>query len=122
MSLSDRLRWKEVIDSEYELLMRNEIWNLMLLLLGRRTVSNKWLFKRKLNSDGFTARFKVRLVVRGFIQEEGLDYTEIFFSVVRFSSVYILLVIVVREGYFISILNGCINNFFKWYFGRRSLY
>lgn len=122
MSSPDRLRWKEAIDSEYESLMRNETWNLMPLPLGRRTVSNKWLFKRKLNPDGSTARFKARLVVRGFTQEEGLDYTETFSPVVRFSSVHTLLAIAAREGYLTSTPNGCTNNFLKWHLGRRSLY
>lgn len=56
-------QWKEAVQSKYDSLMRNETWKLTPLPPGRKTVSNKWLFKCKLNPDGTIARFKAMLVV-----------------------------------------------------------
>lgn len=57
------------------------------------------MFKRKLNSDGTVVRFKVRLVVKGYSQVKGFDYTEIFLSVVRVIFIRIFFVIVVQYDY-----------------------
>lgn len=51
MNSPDHACWKEAINSEYESFMRNKTWKLMPLPPGRKTVSNIWLFKQKLNLD-----------------------------------------------------------------------
>ena len=40
----------------------------------------KWVLKRKLDERGKTIKLKARLVVRGFEQVKGLDYTDIWAS------------------------------------------
>lgn len=93
--------WKDAVNSEYNLIMENNIWKFVLLSSGRKIIFNCWLFRKKLNSDNSTVWFKVRLVVRGFTQREGIDYFEIFSSVVKILSVRILLVIVVQGGFIV---------------------
>lgn len=61
------VKWKAVIKSEYDSLIQNGIWKFVSLSSGRKAVICKWVFKIKFNSDGFTVRYKVRLLVRGFI-------------------------------------------------------
>ena len=46
---------------------------------------------RKLNPDGTVARYKARLVARGFSQVEGLDYSETFSPVLRMASFRLLM-------------------------------
>ena len=56
-------------------------------------VSCKWIYKIKTRSDGSIERYKSCLVAKGFTQEYGIDYEEIFASVARISSVHALLAI-----------------------------
>jgi len=58
---------------------------------GRVAIGNKWVLRRKFNVDGTVARLKARLVIKGYRQVYGIDYTETFASVVRFTTVKFLL-------------------------------
>ena len=39
-------------------------------------VSSKWVFKIKYREDGSIAKYKARLVVRGFTKTQDIDYFE----------------------------------------------
>ena len=63
-------------------------------------MSCKWIFKKKEEVPGVeNTRFKARLVARGFTQEEGVDYKEIYSPVVRHTSIRVLLALVVQYGF-----------------------
>ena len=46
-----------------------------------------------------TARYKARLVTKGYAQREGIDYNEVFSPVVKHSSICILLTLVAQYDY-----------------------
>jgi hypothetical protein len=75
----------------------NETWILEKLLIGRRIVKSKWIFKIKCDSSGHAIRFKARLVAIGFSQKESVDYEETFSPVVRHESVRTVLSIAAVE-------------------------
>ena len=59
---------------------------------GKKIVGCKWVFKRKPGIPGVEpARYKARVVAKGFSQIEGVDYHEIFSTVVKHSSIHLLL-------------------------------
>lgn len=87
----DSSHWFGAMQSEYASLIANRTWSLVPLPSNRNTISCKWILRRKLNSDGTIARYKARLVARGFSQVEGLDYNETFSPVLRMASFRILL-------------------------------
>lgn len=42
--------------------------------LGSKPLGCKWIFKRKLKDDGAINKYKTRLAVKGYKQQEDMDY------------------------------------------------
>ena len=61
---------------------------------GRRSIKNKWVLKIKHKADRLIECYKTRLVVKGYTQEEGIDYEDIFSLIMRITSVHLILSIV----------------------------
>ena len=45
----------------------NKVWTLMDLPDDRQAIENKWIFKRKTDSDSSVTIYKARLVEKGFL-------------------------------------------------------
>jgi hypothetical protein len=50
------------------------------------TLQNKWVYRLK-EEDGGKKRYKARLVVKGFAQKNSIDFHEIFYHVVKMTSI-----------------------------------
>ncbi len=90
--------WLAATFSEFEQLISLETFKFLfyeVLLKGRKLLTNRLVFKEKKDQYDVIIKFKVRLVVRGFMQIEGVDYFEIFVSIIISLFWCILLVIVV---------------------------
>ncbi|MGV7988852.1 reverse transcriptase domain-containing protein, partial [Mycobacterium kansasii] len=72
----------EVMDS----LESNRTWELVTLPKSKTALHNKWVYRLKEEHDG-SKRYKARLVVKGFQQKAGIDFTEIFSPVVKMSTI-----------------------------------
>ena len=81
-----------------ESLQKNKTWELVKRPLDRKIITCKWVFKKK---EGISPtegiKYKARVVARGFSQEKGVDYTEIFSPVVKHASIRVLLAMVVHQ-------------------------
>ena len=93
MKLSDADEWKRAADAEMKALMRNNTWKLVERPDDRHVISCKWVLRKKYASDGSIAKYKARLVARGFQQAEGIDYDETFAPVGQYASLRVLLAI-----------------------------
>ena len=54
---------------------------------GRTVIGTRWVFRNKLDENGVITRNKSRLVVKGYNQEEGIDYDETFAPVARMETI-----------------------------------
>jgi hypothetical protein len=59
-------------------------------------LKNKWVYKLK-EEDGGKKWYKVILVVRGFAQNKGIDFDEIFSPIVKITSIRTILSLVAVE-------------------------
>jgi hypothetical protein len=66
---------------------------------GVNIVGSKWIFKTKRRPDGSIDKHKARLVARGFTQQHGIDYGDIFSPVVKPATVHLVLSLVVSRDW-----------------------
>ncbi|GKA99789.1 retrovirus-related pol polyprotein from transposon TNT 1-94 [Tanacetum coccineum] len=76
--------WKKAMQKEINSIEKNGTWKLLNLPEGKKAIGLKLIFKTKLHSDGTIQRHKARLVARGYVQEQGIDFEETFSAVARF--------------------------------------
>jgi hypothetical protein len=85
-----KLEWVDAMQDEMQSLHDNHTFELVKLPKGKRTLTNRWIYKVKQQEHTSQPRFKARMVVKGFRQRKGIDFDEIFSPVVKMSSIHVL--------------------------------
>jgi hypothetical protein len=80
---------------EYASIMQNDVWEVVPRPDGKSVISSKWLYKIKYVVDGSIEKYKARFVARGFSQREGVDYSDTFTPVARYTSIWSVISIAV---------------------------
>lgn len=57
----------------------------------------KWIFKTKFDSAGLPSKLKARLVVRGYLHQEGINYNEVFAPVAKWNTVRVIIAMAVAR-------------------------
>ncbi|KAF0921006.1 hypothetical protein E2562_037985 [Oryza meyeriana var. granulata] len=63
--------------------------------------TGKWVFKLKRDKQGAVVKHKARIVAKGYIQRQGIDYDEMFAPVARMESVRMLLAVAAQRGWLV---------------------
>ena len=82
-------------------LISNQTWQQAELPRAKKALHNKWVYRIKEEHDD-KKQYKVRLVVKGFQQKEGIDYNEIFSLVVKLTTIRMVLTLVARDDMYLE--------------------
>jgi hypothetical protein len=72
-------------------ILSNGTWELVDRPYGCRPVVCKWVFKKKFRLDCTINKYKVRLVAKGYTQNEGEDFFDTYSPIARLTTIHVLL-------------------------------
>ena len=92
-------KWRVAMDLEIEAIERNGTWELTDLPKGMKKIGVKWVFKTKLNENGEVDKCKAWLVVKGYAQQHGIDYTEAFAPMARWDTIQMVIALAAQNSW-----------------------
>ncbi|CAI7795477.1 unnamed protein product, partial [Closterium sp. NIES-53] len=112
----DREKWLVSRDAEYQSLLENGTWDLVVLPEGKKAIQCKWVLRIKTDDKGQVTIYNSRLVAKGFMQKEKQDFNEIFAPTAKPPTLRLLLADAAVSGKFIihmdismAFLNGILE-------------
>ena len=105
ISSSEGFLWKEAIKNKIDSILQNHTWELVDLQPKCKPLGSKWIFKRKMKEDGFIDKYKARLVIKGYSQQESLDYFDTYSPVMRINSIRVILAIATLRNLEVNQIN-----------------
>jgi hypothetical protein len=104
MQVDTKKKWEQVMKEEIDSLINYHTWDLVQFHVGKRALQNKWVYKLN-EEDGGEKWYNARLVVKGFAQNKGIDFDEIFSPIVEMNSIRTILSLVVVEDFHLEQLD-----------------
>ncbi|CAL5401670.1 unnamed protein product [Camellia sinensis] len=109
-------KWIEAMKEEMRMKEKNHTWELMEKPQNRKIIGVKWVFSTKLNANGSINKYKARLVVKGYAQIYGVDFSETFAPVARLDTIRLLLAIAAQKCwkiYQLDVKSAVLNGFLQ---------
>jgi hypothetical protein len=89
--------WQKSMDEKMRSLLENSTWELVERPKGVKPIPMKWVYKVKRDTQGNVERYKSRLVAKGFLQKQGVDFEEVYAPVSKHTTLRALLAIVAQQ-------------------------
>jgi hypothetical protein len=97
--------WRHAMIEEMDSNESNRTWRLVPLPPGHRPIGLKWVYKVKKNAVSEVIKHKAWLIAKGYVQQLGVDFDEVFTPVARIESVRLLLALAAQEGWLVHHMN-----------------
>ena len=97
----DSTKWRAAMDQEMDFIRKNKTWRLTDRPVGRRVLKGKWVYKVKDELDKVgnnTTRHKARLCFMGNRKIKGLDLSQTFAPVAKFTTIRCILAMTAADG------------------------
>ncbi|XP_017191950.2 uncharacterized mitochondrial protein AtMg00820-like [Malus domestica] len=95
----NKVAWKKAMQDEITVIKKNATLELTEGLSEKPVIGVKWVYKTKLNLDGFVQKNKARLVAKGYSQQPGVDFNETFAPVARLYTIRTLIALAAQKGW-----------------------
>ncbi|KAL1225767.1 Retrovirus-related Pol polyprotein from transposon TNT 1-94 [Cardamine amara subsp. amara] len=95
----DMSEWIEAMEAELNSIARNNTWELVDKPAGIKPIGLKWIFKIKRKADGTVNKYKARIVAKGYVQQQGIDFEEVFAPVARIETIRLLIALAATNGW-----------------------
>ena len=92
------------------------MWELVDRPSHKKPIGVKWVYRTKLNPDGSINKYKARLVVKGYEQMFGVDFSKTFAPITRLDTTRMLLAIATQKGwriYQLDVKSAFVNGYLE---------
>jgi hypothetical protein len=91
--------WRHAMLDEMTVIEVNGTWELIYPPPCSRPIGIKWVYKAKKDATEIISKYKARLVTKGYVQWQGVDFDEVFAPVAHLESMRLLLAHTANEGW-----------------------
>jgi Reverse transcriptase (RNA-dependent DNA polymerase)/Integrase core domain/GAG-pre-integrase domain len=96
---AEDVNWRSAMVEEINSIHENQTWSLVEPVDGQKVIGLKWVFKLKKNAEGKLMKHKARLVAKGYVQQQGIDFDDVFAPVTRMETIRLIAVVAVQQGW-----------------------
>lgn len=90
--------WRRAMDEELGLIRDNDTWELADLPNGHNAIELQWVYIVKKDAEGYLVKHKAMLVAKPNVQEQDVDFEEVFAPVDKMNSVKLLIALAAQES------------------------
>lgn len=102
---TEEKEWSSVMMEEFEIIEKNGTWTFTDLPPGHKPIGLKLVYKLKKSTKGNVVKYNTRLVAKGYVQRNGIAYSEVFISVARLDTVRMLLALSAKDVWEVHLLD-----------------